>query len=310
MELLVKNAIDAFECGVEDFTVGTDARLKSSLRNAYAAVLLLFKESLRELSPLDSNELLVKKNVVPKIVDGKIVFHGKGESTVDFHTIKSRFEELQIHVNWDDLKDVRRIRNDAEHYYTEESKRTIEEALSKLFNVAVEFIRKEFEDDPKDYFSDSAWDTLIDIEGVFKQEKTMCLASYGNFSCDSAAIREWLPKYSCNSCGSSLIHIEECGGGICRSCETDWNNEDLSLAIALQLSESQSPFAVYEGHDPLVVDCPFCTNHSLIVEEVECFCCGESPATECSFCSNGIPVSEWSDESMCSWCIHKFSKDD
>ena len=62
---LLDNAVQSIKIGLEDFD--DPKKLISATRNIYAGVLLVFKEKLRRLSPADSNEVLVKKNIVPKI---------------------------------------------------------------------------------------------------------------------------------------------------------------------------------------------------------------------------------------------------
>ena len=44
---ILQNATQAMECGIEDYSNGSDARLKSAIRNVHAGILLMFKEKLK-----------------------------------------------------------------------------------------------------------------------------------------------------------------------------------------------------------------------------------------------------------------------
>lgn len=62
---LFKNAIESIQIGVEDYNTEDNRRHGSATRNIYAGILLLYKEKLRQLSPSDSNEVLIKKDIIP-----------------------------------------------------------------------------------------------------------------------------------------------------------------------------------------------------------------------------------------------------
>lgn len=116
---IIDNAANSIRLGLEDFKSEDDDRLLSAARNLHAGILLLYKEKLRRLSPEDSNEVLLKKDVIPVFdADGAIKFVGTGKKTVDIQQIKERFKSLSISVDWTRFDEVTNIRNDIEHYYT------------------------------------------------------------------------------------------------------------------------------------------------------------------------------------------------
>lgn len=92
---ILNNAIDSIILGLEDYESSDHRRLISCARNIFVGILLLFKHKLSILSPEDSDEVLVKQQVLPKKdPTGKIVWEGKGKKTVDVNQIKERFESL------------------------------------------------------------------------------------------------------------------------------------------------------------------------------------------------------------------------
>ncbi|MGL4779353.1 MAG: hypothetical protein ACRCXN_00780 [Bacteroidales bacterium] len=64
---ILQNAIDSIVIGIEDFDSSDKRRIISSTRNIFAGILLLFKHKLCDLSPQDSDEVLIKQVVLPSI---------------------------------------------------------------------------------------------------------------------------------------------------------------------------------------------------------------------------------------------------
>jgi len=95
---LLKNAVETIQIGLEDYKNDDPRRSLSAIRNVSSSILLLFKEKLRRLSPLDSDEVLIKSNAEP-IIDPKtksLAFIGEGSKIVDVQQIKQRFTSLGI----------------------------------------------------------------------------------------------------------------------------------------------------------------------------------------------------------------------
>ena len=107
MDTLLKNAIISIQLGVEDYKSEDNRRVLSAIRNITAGILLLFKEKLRLLSPKDSDEVLIKQKILPKLNDdGSVVFLGSGKKTVDVQLIKERFGSLSINVDWNRFEEI------------------------------------------------------------------------------------------------------------------------------------------------------------------------------------------------------------
>ena len=119
--LILKNAIDSISMGLEDFQLSEkdERRMASCTRNIISGILLLFKYKLAILSPEDSDEVLIKKEILPVCDENNnIVSQGSGRKTVDVYDIKNRFKSLGIQVSWNELDEVIKYRNEIEHYYT------------------------------------------------------------------------------------------------------------------------------------------------------------------------------------------------
>jgi hypothetical protein len=115
---LVDNAIKSIDMGFEDYFASEHdpRRAMSSIRNFYAGCLLLFKEKLRRLSPIGSDDVFVMvKQRLETLPDGSTMLKGVGKNTIDFKEIKKRFDEQHVGFDLDSLELLKDHRNDAEH---------------------------------------------------------------------------------------------------------------------------------------------------------------------------------------------------
>lgn len=305
-----KNAIQAIECGIEDYKTGSDARLKSAICNIHAGVLLLFKQKLAALSPAGSDEVLLKQSVLPVIAGTSVAWSGKGKKTVDVQAIKERFLSLKIDVDWNEFEAINRIRNEIEHYYTAASKKVIQEAIAKSFGLLSDFLRAQLNEDPKVLLSEEAWEVFISVREVYEKEKAACRSSLSNIDTDSNYIAENASEMPCDECGSDLIFVDGSGNAVCRSCGRNWEMEQLIASVATHASAGQNYMSIKDGGDPMVIDCPECGEFAFVVNEMKCAVCGVDQQSECDFCSVAIPISEIDGSGVCGWCNHRMSKDD
>ena len=87
--------------GLEDYKNEDPRRAQSALRNIFAGILLLFKEKLCRMSPPNSDEVLIKKDIRPVLdTDEGILFKGIGDKTVDVAQIQQRFGALGVKVDY------------------------------------------------------------------------------------------------------------------------------------------------------------------------------------------------------------------
>jgi hypothetical protein len=307
---ILNNAIQAMECGIEDYKIGSDARLKSAIRNVHAGVLLLFKEKLAWLSPPGSDEVLLKQQVVPEIAGTTLIWKGQGKKTVDVVNIEKRFDSLGITVDWTAFGDINRIRNEIEHYYTVANANVIREAIAKSFGIASEFLAGQLALDPKQQFSATAWTVFVDVKEVYEQEKARCVRSHADVDCESAYVSKSIDRFSCDECGSDLIFVHANSEAECRSCSRTWDREALIVAIVDAASWGDNFSSVKDGGDPVTGICPECGSDAFIGEEMACAVCAEHQQEECLRCGEGISLGELDGSGFCGYCTHMMSKDD
>jgi type I restriction-modification system DNA methylase subunit len=206
---LLENAIVSIRLGLDDFEMGTEERIISSIRNLYAGMLLLFKEKLLRLSPSESNEVLIKSKVIPIKENGKIKFKGADRNTVDVSQIKDRFKDLDINVDWQRVKVIQNKRNDIEHYYTTEKKDAIREVISSAFIVIHDFIEKELNDNPRELLGEKYWNTMLNTSELFEKKRKDCLHSLKEIKWQPITLGVRVDEIRCSSCNSSLIAPDE-----------------------------------------------------------------------------------------------------
>lgn len=167
MKTLLDNAIQSIQLGVEDFESTDPRRPLSAVRNIVAGVLLLFKEKLRRLSP-NGSDLLIKAKLKPiQDTHGNIVFEGCGRKTVDVQQIEERFESLKVSVDWKMFNRTNSIRNDIEHFYTNESPSTIRELVVDAFMLIRDFVTRELEEDPVTLLEKATWDVFLNVARIY-----------------------------------------------------------------------------------------------------------------------------------------------
>ncbi|MDA0764246.1 MAG: hypothetical protein O3A39_07410 [Proteobacteria bacterium] len=100
MKTIFKNAISSIIIGIEDYQSDDERRILSSVRNIYAGVLLLTKEVLVRMSPLDDLDLLISKNTkLVKNKDGSVKLQTTGNSTIDSNGIFKAYKEFGIKID-------------------------------------------------------------------------------------------------------------------------------------------------------------------------------------------------------------------
>lgn len=314
---ILKNAIDSIALGLEDYETSKEdeRRIVSCTRNIYAGILLLFKHKLSSLSAENTDEALIKERVNPKIIDNKILWVGKGKKTVDYQSIKDRFDSLGIAVDWGRIDKINNYRNNVEHYFSNLEHRAIQGLISNSFIIIRDFVSEQLNQDPKELLGSDSWLTLVDVHEVYEKEKQACtdLIEAVNFYSDT--IQEAFVSYSCKECGSDLIYPKEPNtdasenGFICKSCDAEFSYEEIVSPAVINHFEADAYIAMTDGGDSPIADCPFCGG-AYIYEEKICAECGESASHECDMCGSEIPPEELSEDDLCGYCAHQISKDD
>jgi len=312
---ILKNAITSIKCGLDDFDSNEDERLISSVRNLHAGILLLYKEALLSLSPPKSNEVLIKQNIIPVKIDGKITFVGAGKNTVNTNQIKERFKSLNITTDWKLFDKINKLRNEIEHYYTKYSRSAISEAISDTFIIISKFIKDELKQEPKSMFGSDYWDIMLSVKKVFEEEREDCIARLKKLDWKSEILSNAIIELNCHYCGSPLLipsSIEECIEDLvlrCRNCGESELSKDFVVRSLKNFFLFEEYLALTDGNDMPLVQCPFCFLDAYVFEEKKCLWCGESCEHTCHRCDCEIAPDELSDEYFCSYCSNKMDTD-
>lgn len=303
---ILQNALDSIIIGVEDFNMDDKKRLLSSTRNIFAGILLLFKHKLVELSPENSDEVLIKQKLLPtQSSTGEILWIGKGAKTVDVQQIKERFKSLDILVDWHRLDKINTYRNNIEHYYSTEAEDAVNTLLSNSFLVIRDFISTYLDEDPKELLGEDTWNTLIKINEVYEAEKADCINKLNKLEWKNDWILDAVLDYGCDDCFSDLITVNDNGDIECKSCGNKYIQEDL---IEKALIQSYGSFRMQDGEESNLIECPYCQKQTYIILEDECQICGESLETECIRCGMEIPSSELGEDGICGYCKYMAEK--
>lgn len=317
MDKLLQNAIHSIEIGIEDYELSTqdERRIISCVRNVFAGILLLFKYKLVKLSPDNSDEVLIKQQVLWVVENGSITAKGKGRKTVDVQSIKDRFTSLNISVNWKALDEINLYRNNIEHYYSELNIDNVAEMIAASFPIINDFIRNNLNDNPEDLFSNTTWEKLLSIKDVYDHEKSLCLNKLKNLRFYHDKIFEEISNHKCSECGYGLITIDggmgnDADGHIykCKSCNKTWSYEDLVReCLDEKYQDEWWECRRYGGEEP-VVECPFCGGQYDCIENICYSCEAEGLDTTCETCGNEISASELIHYPLCGYCAYNLGK--
>lgn len=312
---ILNNAINSIQLGLDDYELSkTDARrVVSAARNFHAGILLLMKYKLSLLSPDDSEDVLIKKKIKPKIENGKLTWVGDGKKTVDIQDIKERFKSLNIDFDWVTFDDLTNERNNLEHYYTSSTPNTIGSLVSSIFPLLNDFIRDQLDKDPETLLGEDAWSILTENYDLYLRNKENKLQKFKALNYWSDTILSALKEYRCNCCGSEFIlPIEKSGGASetdykCTSCETVFSYETLTSLAINEMFCSRMHYAFKDGEEVPIWDCPECGGEYIYAEGI-CSICGHEANHSCKICGD---TTEELDEycSHCSHILHQMQKD-
>jgi hypothetical protein len=314
MNPLLVNAVSSIQLGVEDYTSEDPQRVLSAVRNISAGTLLLFKEKLRQLSPEDSNELLVKSKVAPELQpDGSIVFKGKGKSTVDVQQIRDHFAALGIEVNWNAFDQISKVRNDVEHYHTDVQSHIMKELIAGTFSVIVPFIKKHLNSEPYDLLGAYTWGVLLEVNTIFETERGECEEALAKYNWPHPYIKQVSDAFRCPHCDSPLLkpvdleaNLEDLSF-ICSSCSQITAHPDIATLALDELLFAEAYIAMTDGGDPPTSSCGTCNYETYVHDEGICVACGEGTFyASCSRCDRTIMNSEdWTEDGLCKPCRYQ-----
>lgn len=318
MEKLLRNAIDSIEIGIEDFNLSKDdgRRIISCTRNIFAGILLLFKCKLVELSPNNSDEVLIKQKISPLIDKGMLTWKGEGKKTVDVQGIKDRFKALNIQVNWKSLDKINEYRNDVEHYHNNKSVIVVQEMIAQVFPIINDFIHDYLNKNPESLFNSHTWNTLLEVQEIYEKEKSICLNNLRKLSFYHDEIFNTIAEHKCSDCGYSLIFANndeenndaDCVNYSCKSCNKIWNYDELiQECLGKKYKSEWWEYGRYGGEAP-VIECPECGGQYDSIDQI-CYNCDAEIDGICQNCGDIISSEDLSfSYPFCGFCNYILEK--
>jgi hypothetical protein len=242
-------------------------------------MLLLFKEKLRQLSPPDSDEVLIKKNILPVPMTNGIHFVGKGAKTVDVAEIKERFGALGIAVEWKRVDAIVQLRNQLEHYKDSGSPAAMKKLVADTFAVVSAFSSEYLKEEPLALLGESTWGAMLSEYDVYEQTKTMCVASMDKIGWDYSALAHIAEHFVCSHCEGDLgepidptvpkTSLEFA----CKSCGKISEFSDIIETACDEAFAGEHYLAVTDGGNVPTSTCHECSLDTFVEEEGVCVAC-------------------------------------
>ena len=319
MDTILKNAAQSIQIGVEDFQSSDSRRILSATRNITAGVLLLFKEKLRQLSPPDSDEVLIKQRIQPEFdANGAVVFKGEGKKTVDVQQIEERFKSLNIEANWKSFKKIVDIRNNVEHYHTSESPGDIKELVAGSFLIIRDFVSHQLGCEPIALLGVETWNALLEVAEVYQKELEECQDAIESVSWGDDAMTGMSMHLRCPICQSALVRPTDPSvvpvfqqEFSCSSCAHKSDLADMVLDALAEHFSGEIYSSAKDGEPSPLGFCPECGRETFIIQEDMCAACGESLTFyECAVCFASLGPEDQDANGLCGYHYHQAMKDD
>ncbi|MDM0043770.1 hypothetical protein QTH91_04680 [Variovorax dokdonensis] len=312
------NAVSSLQIAVEDFQSDDPRRALSTVRNMVAGILLLFKEKLRDLSPPNSDEVLIKKDIVPKMTAHGIEFVGQGKKTADVMDLKVRFKALGINVDWATVDKIVELRNRLEHYKDSATAAEMKKMVADTFTVISSFISNELKEDPRSLLGDVTWSVLLEEAAVYQAEKDACKLAMGEIKWEFQALGAISEKFCCTECGADLlkpldveVEHQEYLEFKCVSCGHESSFGDLIEDACNETYDSDNYSAAKDGGEPATTTCHECSLETFVFQEGACVNCSASLShTECVVCGEALGPFDQENNGLCGYHAHQWNKDD
>ncbi len=282
---IYKNAIQSIRLGIEDYKQGKkdSCRYISSIRNINAGVLLLFKSYLSNISPENSDEILIKKNIKITMCSKTktLKFEGESKNTINWKETLKRYKDLNIKLDEKILSKVNTIakhRNNIEHYYLDNPKENVKPSIYNCFIVIRYFINKVLGFKGMEHYLDKVTlKCFEEIEKEYEEEKKKCNKKIDEIKDIKEVYLEVIKEQYCENCTSPLIIPDGKKSFKCKSCDKRYSAE-------------------------------------LIIYSKKCWRCGSSIAEDYAIhpqhlhfhmdIENDLDLERAIEENMCGYCIH------
>lgn len=298
MHTILENSVQSIQIGIEDYRSDDPRRILSAVRNVQAGILLLCKEHLRRLSPMDTEEVLLKLKSKPVMRNGTIVMVGDGRRTVEQHKIKELFRQLGTSIDWEPLDRLTRYRNDIEHYRFTGVRSELSESIAGSAKIVRQLMGDILGENPLALLGRSCWNVLLETEAVFDAELAACRTTLDAIDWYSPSVAESLDDLTCPACGSVLLaqrdptNTDQGGADFqCRSCGRSHCSEEVIGNAIGQVLYADFYIAMTDGGEAPIVECENCNTEAFVLAEERCAGCGYSiPIRLCGECE--VPIGE------------------
>ena len=315
---LFRNAVSSIQLGIEDYQANDPKRSISAVRNFYAGVLLLAKEVLIRQAPnakaLDVIGVRYKPTPNGK---GGVSYAADSKRTIDFTTLAARFEDFGLDIDRKILNDLNRIRNELEHYFTNQSHDAVREAIAKAFPIVTRLFQQVSEK-PHEALGDS-WEIILYERRVYKQELEECQKTFEKVEWPKDLLLVGI-ELSCITCHSGLVfQVDEDNQDHeiidfqCRLCGHQFSAIEAIERWLEKHFEHESYIAMTDGGDQPLHICPECgfKSYLLTTESIGCAWCGFELGS-CIRCSTALTPENVSyyNHGLCEYCHDVSSKED
>lgn len=311
MHTLLTNAVISIQLGLEDYNSTDPKRALSSVRNLSAGTLLLFKEKLRLLSAADSDEVLIKQFILPKMnKKGEVFFVGKGKKTVDVEQIKQRFKSLEVSTDWTSFDKMISLRNDIEHYYTSITSDRMRELIADTFTVIAPFITNQLHQEPIALLGRETWENMLDISTVYAAQHKECIEAMSLVNWPHETIKFISDEFRCPECDSQLLkpvdHEVDLENLLvsCKNCSRQSSYMELILPATTNYFFTDYYLAMTDGGERPTDFCDSCGNDTFVIDDNLCVACEYSlEHPKCTSCKNEVTdYDEGFEDGLCGYC--------
>lgn len=316
---LFENALHSIQIGVEDFASTDNRRVLSTVRNIHAGVLLLCKEKLRRLSP--DGEILLKQKIDPVIgSDGKLTFKGNGKKTVDTHSIKERFRDLKIPLEWHRIDAIASIRNDIEHMFYAGGRTLAREAVSNAFFTIRDLLTSVLGEEPVGALGPTCWQALLENNKLFEEELAACRSTLAAMDWKTEGALSASKCFKCTHCMSTLIKQwdpentdQDQAVFMCSACGEELETVSVLVQGVAASTFAETYLAMTDGGEMPVGTCPECSEEAYVFSEGGCAVCGFGMPddAECAVCGESLSFNDYGEgDTLCGYHRWQAQKDD
>lgn len=312
------NAVSSLQIAIEDFHSDDPRRALSTVRNMVAGILLLFKEKLRQLSPPGSDEVLIKKDLVPQMTSKGIEFVGKGKKTVDVADLKARFQALGISTDWTRVQKIVDLRNNLEHYKESATSAEMKKLVVDTFALVSAFITHELKEQPVELLGEQTWSVLLGEATVYAQAKQACETLMAEIQWQLPVLSLIAEKFCCPKCGGDLLQPIDTTASYqqdleftCLGCGEKSEFSDLIEPACEEVYGTDNYLAVTDGGEPATTTCHECFMETFVFAESVCVHCSATVShTECVVCGEALGPADHENGGLCGYHHHQWEKDD